>query len=41
MKKEIGKDHTYPDTLILDNDEPYIIPTIDYDDIFYKLKVSK
>ena len=40
MKKEFGKDHLYSEIFIEDN-EPYIITTINDKGNFYKIKVSK
>ena len=40
MKKEFGKDHLYYKIFIQD-DDPYIISTIENNGNFYKIKVSK
>ncbi len=40
MRKEFGKDHLYSKIFIQD-DEPYIILTIQNNDSHYNIKVSK
>jgi hypothetical protein len=40
MKKEFGKDFLYSEIFIQD-DEPYIISTIQYDGDLYNIKISK
>jgi hypothetical protein len=40
MKKEFGKNHIYSQIFIEDN-ETYIISTIENNGNFYKIKVSK
>jgi len=40
MKKEFGKEHLYSE-IFIEDDEPYIISTIQYDGSEYKIKVSK
>ena len=40
MKKEFGKDHLYSE-IFIEDDEPYIISTIQYDGREYNIKVSK
>jgi len=40
MKKEFGKDHLYSE-IFIEDDEPYIISTIQYDGSEYNIKVSK
>jgi hypothetical protein len=40
MKKEFGKDHLYSE-IFIEDDEPYIISTIQHDGINYDIKVSK
>ena len=40
MKKEFSKDHLYSEIFIQD-DEPYIISTIENNGNIYKIKVSK
>ena len=39
MKKEFGKDHLYS-KIFIDDDEPYIITTINYNGSVYNFKVS-
>ena len=40
MKKEFGKEHIYS-KIFIEDDEPYIISTIENNGNFYKIKVSK
>ena len=40
MKKEFGKEHLYSE-IFIENDEPYIISTIQHDGNIYNIKVSK
>ena len=40
MKKEFGKEHIYF-KIFIEDDEPYIISTIENNGNFYKIKVSK
>jgi len=40
MKKEFGKDHIYS-KIFIEDDEPYIISTIENNGNIYKIKVSK
>ncbi len=40
MKKEFGKDHLYSQ-IFIEDDEPYIITTMNYNGNFFKFKVSK
>ncbi len=40
MKKEFGKDHLYSE-IFIEDDEPYIISTIENNGSHYKIKVSK
>ncbi len=40
MKKEFGKDHLYSE-IFIEDDEPYIISTIQNDGNIYDIKVSK
>ena len=40
MKKEFGMDHLYS-KIFIEDDEPYIISTIQYDGRVYNIKVSK
>ena len=40
MKKEFGKDHLYSE-IFIEDDEPYIISTIENNGNIYKIKVSK
>ena len=40
MKKEFGKDHIRSE-IFIEDDEPYIISTIENNDNIYKIKVSK
>jgi len=39
MKKEFGRDHLFSE-IFIDEDEPYIISTINYNNETYKIKVS-
>jgi len=39
MKKEFGKEHLYSE-IFIEDDEPYIISTIQHDGINYDIKVS-
>ena len=40
MKKEFGKEHLYSE-IFIEDDEPYIISTIQHDGSEYNIKVSK
>ncbi len=40
MKKEFGKEHLYSE-IFIEDDEPYIMSTIENNGYFYKIKVSK
>ena len=40
MKKEFGKDHLYSE-IFIEDDEPYILSTIQYNGSDYNIKVSK
>jgi hypothetical protein len=39
MKKEFGRDHLYS-AIFIEDDEPYVISTINYNNEIYKIKVS-
>ena len=39
MKKEFGKDHLYSE-IFIEDDEPYILSTINYNNEIYVFKVS-
>ncbi len=40
MKKEFGKDHLYSE-IFIEDDELYIVSTIENNGNFYKIKISK